>query len=104
MKPRCVCGCGRRAGHDHHVITRQELRRRVSPERSYRSLQTDRRNIVRVAFDCHFDHHAQMRPFDLRCFPDAVFEFAGELLGAYAYDYLSRYYAGHDPRLDALLG
>lgn len=103
MKPRCVCGCGRRGGHDHHVVYRQELRHRASRERSYRALETDRRNIVVVAFDCHGGHHSGARRLPLHVLPDAVFEFAGELMGPAAFDYLERRYAGGDPRLDALL-
>lgn len=103
MKRRCVCGCGRRGGHDHHVIYRQELRRRASLERSYRALETDRRNVVPVAFDCHGGHHSGARRLRMHVLPDAVFEFAGELMGSAAYDYLAARYAGGDPRHDALL-
>lgn len=100
----CVCGCGRRDGHDHHVVYRQELKHHATREQSFRRLETDRRNMVRVAFDCHGAHHMGARRLRLSVLPDPVFEFAGELLGAgAAYEYLRRRYAGDDSRLDALL-
>ena len=60
--------------------------------------------LVPVAHRCHLDHHARARTYELRMLPDAVFEFAVELLGAdRAHEYLGRYYAGRDARHDALL-
>jgi hypothetical protein len=103
-KQRCACGCGSRGGHDHHVIYRQELRHRATLERSYRSLETDRRNIVPMAFDCHGGHHSGAARLHLSRLPDSCFEFAEEIMGAgAAFEYLGRYYAGEDPRLSALL-
>lgn len=104
----CACGCGRAGQNGHHVIYRQELRRRA--ERgpggvSYRALIVDRRNLVPMAFDCHGAHHARSRVLAMHRLPDSVFEFAREVLGVGpAWVYLSRHYAGHDDRLDALVG
>jgi hypothetical protein len=64
----------------------------------------DPRNLVPVTFACHGAHHGRSRPLPLRVLPDAVFEFAAELMGdGPAYEYLNRTYVGRDPRLDALL-
>lgn len=131
---RCVCGCGRRGRHDHHVIYRQELRRRAAEIERARAAELaasgekewvkggppfsrpvtakviagrlggDRRNIVRIAFECHSAHHSRARPLDLGLLPDSAFEFALELLGGpAAFEYFRRYYAGGDRRHDALL-
>jgi hypothetical protein len=95
MKDRCVCGCGRRAVHRHHVFLQQH----IPP-----CTRHDARNLVPVAFDCHNAHHLRSRPLELRMLPDSVFAFGREVLGAgRAYERLRRYYAGGDPRLDALL-
>jgi hypothetical protein len=96
-RAKCVCGCGQRAVNLHHVIYEQEVRREGGDVR-------DARNLVPVAWACHGDHHGRQRPLPLGRLPDACFEFAGELLGPYAADYLRRRYSGDDARLDALLG
>jgi hypothetical protein len=96
-KPRCICGCGHRAVHPHHAVYQQHLRR-------YGGDPKDQRNIVPVAFDCHFAHHSGAKRLRLRDLPDSVFEFAVEIAGAgVAYELLGRYYAGDDPRLEVLL-
>lgn len=65
----------------------------------------DERNLVWVAFDCHGGHHSGAARLKLSVLPDEVFEFAAGLMGAdRAALYLGRYYAGDDPRLDALWG
>lgn len=97
MKARCVCGCGRRAVHRHHVVYEQEVRRVGGSVR-------DARNLVPVAHDCHGAHHARARPLPVHVLPDSAFDFATELMGApAAFEYLSRRYSGRDPRLEALL-
>jgi len=92
----CVCGCGQRAVHQHHVVTRQEIRHHGGDPK-------DERNLVPVAFDCHGAHHSGAKRLLLSSLPDSVFEFAGELMGGAAADYLARYYRGDDPRLATLL-
>jgi hypothetical protein len=83
--------------HRHHVITRQELRKHGGDPK-------DERNLVWVAFECHGGHHSGAARLPLVRLPDACFEFAVELVGAgLAYELLGRYYAGDDPRLEALL-
>jgi hypothetical protein len=78
------------------VIYQQELERRGGDP-------DDPRNHVPVAFACHGNHHGRSRPFPLERLPDAVYEFAAELMGPAAFDYLRRRYSGEDARLDALL-
>lgn len=107
---KCFCGCGARAVAEHHVIYRQELRwvarrrARDLPRVSLKALVEDPRNLVPVGLGCHRAHHDRRQPFSLRKLPDSVYEFAAEVLGpGPAYVYLSKRYAGHDERLDALV-
>lgn len=93
---RCVCGCGERAVHMHHVLYRQQLRR-------LRADASDPRSVVPVAFRCHGDHHSGARRLPLAVLPDAAFDFALEAMGAACYDYLLRRYSGEDPRLDRII-
>jgi hypothetical protein len=51
----------------------------------------------------HRRHHLRTDVISLALLSDAAIEFAGELLGPAAYDYLRRRYGGDDPRVDALL-
>lgn len=96
-RPRCICGCGQRAlPYPHHVIYQQEIVRRGGDV-------DDPRNLVPIAFSCHGNHHGRSRPFELGALPDSVYEFAFELMGPAAFDYLRRRYSGEDARLEALL-
>jgi hypothetical protein len=96
-RPKCVCGCGQRSAALHHVVYRQHLRQHGGDDK-------DARNLVPVAFSCHGAHHNRSRPLRLHMLPDAVFEFAVELMGAgRAYEYLRRVYDGSDMRLEFLL-
>ena len=95
MTERCVCGCGRRAVQQHHVLYQQH----IPP-----AARDDRRNLVAVCLECHGAHHLRSKVIRVRLLPDAVFEFAVETLGApRAYEYLRRRYVGEDPRLGRLL-
>lgn len=97
MKERCANGCGHRAVHRHHAVYAQHIRQHGGSTR-------DPRALVPVCNGCHSAHHNAYRRLALTVLPDAVFEFAAELLGGPgAHAYLARYYAGADPRLDALL-
>lgn len=115
-KPRCVCGCGQRSANMHHVVYAQKIRECVprlpfgygyeavaAASRQQGAMLKDRRNLVPVAFGCHADHHTGAKRLPLAVLPDSVFEFAFELLGPAAFDYLGRRYGGDDARLDALL-
>lgn len=113
MKPRCICGCGRRAVQRHHVVYQQELRARwragdVSGPWLYAkhltALFADERNLIWICKPCHERHHQRVEVLPLELLPDSVFEFAVELMGAgAAYEYLRRYYAGSDRRLAELI-
>lgn len=93
---RCV-GCSLRAVQRHHAVYEQEVRREGGSVK-------DDRNLVPVCKRCHERHHQRVVPLESYRLPDAVFEFARELLGAgAAYEYLRRRYAGSDPRLESLL-
>jgi carbon storage regulator len=99
----CVCGCGRRGVQRHHVIYRQELKRAALDKLAWLTLVADHRNLVPLATDCHVSHHNRSRTLRLEVLPDSVFEFAEEVLGAGpGYEYLRRFYAGEDKRLDRL--
>lgn len=102
----CICGCGDDAVHDHHVISRQRLKRECDGDAAlYGRWERDRRNLVAMSSGCHFgSQHNRTAPLPLVKLPDSVFEFAVEVLGhGPAYNALRRDYAGEDPRLDALL-
>jgi hypothetical protein len=93
----CVCGCGKRAVHEHHAVYAQHINRAGGNA-------GDIRNLVPMAFGCHEAHHKRARVLELRVLPDSVFTFAAELYGREgAWSYLRRYYAGEDWRLDELL-
>lgn len=102
---RCVCGCGARGRQQHHVVTRQELRRLARAlGRSYAQLARDPRNLVWITNGCHAGHHAACPRLRLHMLPDSVFEFAVEVMGAGpAYAYLGRYYMGSDVRHERLV-
>ncbi len=86
-------GCGRtlrqltQAGipvRAHHVVYEQEVRRRRGPLH-------DPRNALGLCDPCHTGHHGQ-HPLPLRTLPLEAVEFARELLGDHASDYLKRRY------------
>lgn len=89
----CV-GCGGRCGPlvQHHIVTAQEVRRRGGAI-------WDPRNALTLGAYCHAQHHAHVQPIPLVYLPDAALEFAFELLGPAAFDYLGRRYGGDDARL-----
>lgn len=98
---RCFCGCGECVVHRHHCVYRQHLRNAKS-KRTAKDLEADERNLVPVAFACHGNHHSRSKPYGLAMLPDSVFEFAAEVLGTRASNYLRRRYTGDDPRLEAM--
>lgn len=94
---RCA-NCTARADELHHIVYRQELRRRGGD-------WDDRANLVPLCEGCHARHHSRTEVLPTRILPDSVFPFARDLMGAgAAYEYLTRrYMAGNDPRVAALL-
>lgn len=79
--------------HPHHVVYEQHC-----PE----GTKSDTRNCLRLCPDCHANHHGRARPILLTQLRDANYEFAFEVLGDAAYDYLRTRYDGDDPRLEEL--
>lgn len=75
----------------HHVIYEQHLRDRGLP-------LYDTRNALRLCYDCHKRHHdgTAWRLTTRKLTPDNII-YAFEVLGAYAGDYLRRYYDDLQP-------
>lgn len=82
----------------HHVVYEQHVRRAGGDV-------YDPRNGLTLCGVCHATHHGQLDrgKVALSVLRDENYDFAFELLGPAAYDYLRRHYSGEDPRLDALL-
>jgi cytochrome c553 len=93
---RCRACLTKRAAHSHHVTYEAELGRRGLPK-------YDKANMMALCLDCHFAHHNASRRIPLALLSDANLEYAFNALGAHAFDYLTRRYAGSDPRLDEAL-
>lgn len=90
--------CGKIGGdwEAHHVVEKQELKNQHAP-------LNDTRNALRLCIgpaSCHGGQHTIKRVM-LTALTDDNYEFAFEVLGTFAYDYLRRRYSGDDPRLDA---
>jgi predicted nucleic-acid-binding Zn-ribbon protein len=83
MSVRCI-GCGARSVHRHHVITRQECKRRGidadTPE-----------NLVPLCLRCHFQHHRCLPKLKQSVLPGATVEWADGIGMAW---FLDRYYEG----------
>lgn len=88
----------KKSAHRHHVIYEQELDRRGLPKH-------DRRNLMGLCPGCHWNHHhgPYANKIPLGLLTDENLQYAFESLGAFAYDYLKRRYAGDDGRLDEML-
>lgn len=68
----------------HHVVEKQELKRRGLP-------LYDVRNVFPICQDCHMNAHST-RPIPYRKLPPRSIAYAYEVLGDYAGDYLRRKY------------
>lgn len=80
----------------HHVIYVQRLR-------VLKADVWDPRNRMTVCNDAHMAHHKRASVILTLDLPDSAYAFARDVMGAgAAHEYLSRRYAGDDPRLDAL--
>lgn len=85
--------------HVHHVIYEQELKRRWGA--AYNAAKKyDVRNALRVATVVHGQHHTAHKRIPLTALRQQNIDYAFELLGAYAYDYLTTHYRGHDERVE----
>lgn len=92
---RCAgCGSKTKPFQAHHVIYRQELRRRGLPEWDTRGA----RRVCEGPLECHVNHHSPNGPkIKTKRLTDENIEYAFESLGAYAYDYLRARYDDSDP-------
>jgi hypothetical protein len=82
----------------HHVIYAQTIRREKGDLFDPRNSMS----LGRYCF-CHSNHHARSSPIPAVLVPDSALEFGADLMGPQrAAAYIRRYYAGNDPRLDAL--
>lgn len=88
-----VTGYTGRDWQAHHVVERQELRRR-------RENEWDPRGALRLERRVHERHTDAVRRVPLRCLTDENIAYAIELMGVGAHPYLKRYYSGHDERLE----
>lgn len=100
-----VCAeCGRGGSYDaHHVIEKQELADRGLP-------LYDKRGALRlcdvVPGGCHQRHtypNSDTSRVRLCKLKQVNIDYAFEVLGAFAYDYLKRRYRDEDPRVEAKL-
>lgn len=80
--------------HPHHVIYRQWLEKN-----GFKHLAWDTRNCLRLCENCHANHHG-LHHIPLTALRDANYEFAFEVMGLAAVDYLRQKYSGDDPRLE----
>jgi hypothetical protein len=87
-----VTGQGGRAYHAHHAV-------RVQDVRAHGGDPHDPRNALRLAAQAHLDHHSGAHRIALTALTDQNIEYAFELMGPRAFDYLRRHYDGEDPRL-----
>jgi hypothetical protein len=89
--------CQKRGAHQHHVVRAQDVEK-------WHGDTKDRRNALRVCWDCHEKHHLSGRPVKLKTsiLRDENIEFAFELMGAAAADYLRGKYddSAGDPRIE----
>lgn len=80
----------------HHCVYEQHIRQAKGD-------RWDPRNRLMLCAGCHSSHHRGTK-LELSVLPLSAIEFAVELFGpGAAYEYLNRYYAGPDPRVEALL-
>lgn len=104
-------GKGPQTWDAHHVVSKSKLKDiGFAPEARY-----DTRNVLRVcnelALDrdgkprnCHFKHeHSPRGRIPLSKLTDDNIDYAFEILGPAAYDYLRRRYDGEDQRVDRAL-
>jgi 5-methylcytosine-specific restriction endonuclease McrA len=81
-----ICLCGAPAEQVHHWLYRQHVTRHGGD-------LDDRRNLVGLCYDCHRRHHSRHAVIPFTAIPEPAREFAQELMGDHADDYLHRRYA-----------
>lgn len=77
----------------HHVVEKRWLKANYLP-------LWDPRNSLRLRPDVHSGHTSGLRRVPLTCLTDENIEYAFEVMGAAAFDYLTRLYDGTDPRVE----
>lgn len=77
----------------HHVTLEQTVVR-------YGGDIWDPRNCLRIATHVHRLHHDRVRVIPAQCLLEQNIAYAFELMGRAAYPYLTRTYAGTDPRIE----
>jgi hypothetical protein len=77
----------------HHVVYKQELRRMGV-------FIWEPRDALRICDTCHERHHKRHRPIPIVALRDCNIDYAFEIMGIRAYNYLTRHYAGGDPRIE----
>jgi 5-methylcytosine-specific restriction endonuclease McrA len=80
-----VCICGAQAEQLHHVVYQQHVRRHGGD-------LSDRRNFLPVCDRCHDRHHSRHTVIPFTAIPEPAREYARELMGDHADDYLHRRY------------
>lgn len=86
--------------HAHHVVDKQTLRNDygITGDAAY-----DTRNAMRLHRHCHLQFENSRIDIPLTKLTDSMIEYAQEVMGTRAYDYLKRYYSGHDERVEAII-
>lgn len=90
-----LCGNGG-AWHSHHGVFKKLLKQRGLP-------LYDTRNAIRLCPNCNLGLENRSVRFPLAKLTDQCIEYAFEVLGAYAYDWLKRTYDGDDDRVEIRL-
>lgn len=91
-----VKGCRNKDFDPHHAILEQHLRDRGLP-------RYDARNSLRLCRDHHFGHHGTKK-LPTTVLTQVNIDYAAEVLGDFAYDYITRRYdySDPDPRVEAI--
>lgn len=85
---------GRKNWEAHHVVEARWLKGHGHRDKLY-----DRRNAIRLTPDVHRRHTNRMEPIPLLALTDDNIEFAFEVMGVLALEYLTRLYTGTDARV-----
>lgn len=97
-----VCAiCGKPGDfHAHHIVDKQVLKNDygITGDALY-----DTRNALRLHRHCHFQFHNGRVEIPLSKLKDEMIEYAQQIMGQRAYDYLKRYYSGRDERVEAII-
>lgn len=91
-----ACGRSTYVWDAHHVVEKKYLKKHGLP-------LFDPRNALRLCESCHSRHTTASQRIPMESLRDENIDYAFEILGAYAYDYLHRYYDGTDGRVQASL-